>query len=75
MTDDDLDTYIASWDDDTTRQRTEILHLEALAWDTDAALAGNPVAAADLPRYGRERLLRRLLRQARPKLRLPSEEP
>jgi hypothetical protein len=40
------------------------LQLEALAWDTDAALAGNPVAAANLPRYGRERTLRRLIATA-----------
>ena len=64
MNDDDLEIYAAEWDAASRRQQTELLQLEALAWDTDAALAGNPVAAADLPRYGRERLLRWLIAAA-----------
>jgi hypothetical protein len=64
MQDDEREIYAAEWGAATRRQRTEILQLEALAWDTDAALAGNPVAAASLPRYGRERTLRRLIATA-----------
>jgi hypothetical protein len=64
MTESAHDAYLADWDAAVQRQRTDALHLEALAWDVSAALHGNPVACVAIERYGRERILRRIIATA-----------